>query len=123
MGGITDAVTSITEAISTAIADVVTWLKSVAATLSDILEWAKGLPAAISQAISTAIADVIEWLKSLGAALADILEWIKSLPFEYYFSITRMASAYAPGNIIFCGLGYYFHIFRRCKMCFIYAPP
>ena len=73
MGGITNAVTSITEAISTAIADVVTWLKSVAATLSDILEWAKGLPAAISQAISTAIADVIEWLKSLGAALADIL--------------------------------------------------
>lgn len=80
MGGITDAVTSITKAISTAIADVVTWLKSVAATLSDILEWAKGLPAAISQAISTAIADVIEWLKSLGATLADILEWIKSLP-------------------------------------------
>lgn len=80
MGGITDAVTSITKAISTAIADVVTWLKSVAATLSDILEWAKGLPAVISQAISTAIADVIEWLKSLGATLADILEWIKSLP-------------------------------------------
>ena len=80
MGGITNAVTSITEAISTAIADVVTWLKSVAATLSDILEWAKGLPAVISQAISTAIADVIEWLKSLGATLADILEWIKSLP-------------------------------------------
>lgn len=80
MGGITEAVTSITGAISTAIADVVTWLKSVAATLSDILEWAKGLPAAISQAISTAIADVIEWLKSLGAALVDILEWIKSLP-------------------------------------------
>lgn len=80
MGGITDAVTSITKAISTAIADVVTWLKSVAATLSDILEWAKGLPAAISQAISTAIADVIEWLKSLGATLADIFEWIKSLP-------------------------------------------
>ena len=67
MGGITDAVTSITEAISTAIADVVTWLKSVAATLSDILEWAKGLPAAISQAISTAIADV----KSLPSAIVD----------------------------------------------------
>lgn len=80
IGGITDAVTSITEAISTAIADVVTWLKSVAATLTDVLEWAKGLPAVISQAISTAIADVIEWLKSLGATLADVLEWIKSLP-------------------------------------------
>lgn len=78
IGGITDAVTSITEAISSAIADVVTWLKSVAATLTDILEWAKGLPAAISQAISTAIADIIEWLKSLGATIADILEFLSN---------------------------------------------
>ena len=93
MGGITDAVTSITEAISTAIADVVTWLKSVAATLTDILEWAKGLPAAISQAISTAIADVIEWLKSLGATLADILEWIKSLPSAIIDGISSVLTA------------------------------
>ena len=93
IGGITDAVTSITEAISSAIADVVTWLKSVAATLTDILEWAKGLPAAISQAISTAITDVIEWLKSLGATLADILEWIKSLPSAIVDGISSVLTA------------------------------
>ena len=99
MGGITNAVTSITEAISTAIADVVTWLKSVAATLSDILEWAKGLPAAISQAISTAIADVIEWLKSLGATLADILEWIKSLPSAIVDGISSvLTSIFVPST-------------------------
>ena len=99
MGGITDAVTSITKAISTAIADVVTWLKSVAATLSDILEWAKGLPAAISQAISTAITDVIEWLKSLGATLADILEWIKSLPSAIVDGISSvLTSIFVPST-------------------------
>lgn len=99
MGGITNAVTSITEAISTAIADVVTWLKSVAATLSDILEWAKGLPAAISQAISTAITDVIEWLKSLGATLADILEWIKSLPSAIVDGISSvLTSIFVPST-------------------------
>lgn len=99
MGGITDAVTSITKAISTAIADVVTWLKSVAATLSDILEWAKGLPAVISQAISTAIADVIEWLKSLGATLADILEWIKSLPSAIVDGISSvLTSIFVPST-------------------------
>ena len=99
MGGITNAVTSITEAISTAIADVVTWLKSVAATLSDILEWAKGLPAAISQAISTAITDVIEWLKSLGAPLADILEWIKSLPSAIVDGISSvLTSIFVPST-------------------------
>lgn len=80
MGGITAAVTSITEAISTAIADVVTWLKSVAATLADILEWIKSLPSAIVDGISSVLTSIFvpstDFITAKVESLRARFDWI-----------------------------------------------
>ena len=80
MGGITDAVTSITKAISTAIADVIEWLKSLGATLADILEWIKSLPSAIVDGISSVLTSIFvpttDFITAKVESLRARFDWI-----------------------------------------------